>query len=206
MAKKSYAEAISAYQSAHAKQAQTESLIRLAQAFQQNGNNARALELLAGWVKTHAKDETAIKALGEAQLRANNLKAARLSYENVLKLNPNDLTALNNLAYLLVKDKDPSALIIAEKAYRLAPEDASINDTLGWVLLSSGKPDKALHYLREARLRNPKSGEIRYHLASALAQLGKREEARRELEGAFNGNSFESQDAARRLMDELARK
>ena len=206
MAKKSYAEAISAYQSAHAKQAQTESLVRLTQAFQQNGNNAKALELLAAWVKTYAKDETAIKALGEAQLRANNLKAARLSYENVLKLNPNDLTALNNLAYLLVKDKDPSALVIAEKAYRLAPEDASINDTLGWALLSSGKPDKALHYLREARLRNPKSGEIRYHLASALAQLGKRDEARRELEGAFNGNSFESQDAARRLMDELARK
>jgi len=206
MSKKAYAEAIGAYQSAHAKQKQTDSLIRLTQAFQQNGNNPKALELLTAWVKTHPYDETAAKALAEAQLRANNPKAARQTYENVLKINPNDLTALNNLAFLLTKDKDPNAIVIAEKAYRIAPEDASINDTLGWVLLSSGKPDKALHYLREARLRNPQSGEIRYHLAFALTQLGRREEARKELEPAFNGNPFESQDAARKLLGELSRK
>lgn len=206
MAKKAYAEAIGAYQSAHAKQKQTDSLIRLTQAFQQNGNNPKALELLAAWGKTHPNDETAAKALAEAQLRANNPKAARQTYESVLKINPNDLTALNNLAFLLAKDKDPNALVIAEKAYRIAPEDASINDTLGWVLLSSGQPDKALHYLREARLRNPQSGEIRYHLAFALTQLGKRDEARKELEPAFNGNPFESQDAARKLLGELSRK
>ena len=208
MAKKNFPEAISAYQSAHAKQVETTSLIRLSQAYQQNGNNPKALELLVAWVKGHPNDSTVGNALAEAYLRANNLKAARQTYENVLKINPNDLTALNNLAYVLVKDKDPSALVIAEKAYRLAPEDASINDTLGWVLLSSGKPDKALQYLREARLRNPQSAEIRYHLASALAQLGKRDEARRELEPAFtfNNTSFENPEDARKLMAELSRK
>ena len=116
------------------------------------------------------------------------------------------MIALNNLSFILAKDKDANALIYAERAYRLAPEDASINDTYGWILLSLGKPEKALHYLREARLRNPQSGEIRYHLALALSQLGKRDEARKELESAFNGNPFENQEAARKLLNELSRK
>jgi len=40
--------------------------------------------------------------------------------------------------------------------------------------------------LREARLRSPSNGEIRYHLAFALAKLNRKAEAKEELTAALN--------------------
>jgi hypothetical protein len=41
--------------------------------------------------------------------------------------------------------------------------------------------------LREARLRSPESGEIRFHLAYALAKNGRKAEAKEELSAALIG-------------------
>jgi len=83
---------------------------------------------------------------------------------------------------------DPSAQEIAERALKLSPYNADYGDTLGWILVSKGQVEAGLRYLREARLRSPDSSEIRFHLAFALAKIGRKDEAREELAVALSGS------------------
>jgi cellulose synthase operon protein C len=121
-----------------------------------------------------------------------------------LKFNPNDAVGLNNLANVLIKMKDPQAVAVAERALAQSPSSAITTDTLGWALLQNGQIEKALKVLKDAKLRDPASSEIRYHLAAALAQAGSKKEAREELDLALkSGRSFEGVAEAAALRKSL---
>ena len=137
-------------------------------------------------------------------MRAGNWKAAREQYDKVLAAQPDAVSVLNNQATVLQRLGDPSAASVAERAYKLAPQDPSVIDTYAWGLAQSGKLDMALQLLRDARLRQPESGEIRYHLAWTLSRLGRKAEAKEELSYALkSGNKFDSVVEAKGLMKEL---
>jgi putative PEP-CTERM system TPR-repeat lipoprotein len=207
IARRDYAGALKAYQVALGKEESTQGALRIFDAHLQSGKAARAVEFIESWLKTHPKDGLAMRAAGDAQLQAGNLGAARAWYEQVLKLQGDDPAVLNNLANVLVRQGDRAALAYAERAHRLAPKSASIQDTLGWVLVQQGQLDTGLRHLREARLRNPENPEIRYHLAAALAKAGRKDEARRELEPALKDQAgFESAQEARQLLQTLSAK
>ena len=111
---------------------------------------------------------------------------------------------LNNLAQVALRQGDSAALSYAEKALRLAPGDAGITDTVGWVLVQQGQLDRGIAILRDARLRDPGSPEIRYHLAAALAQSGRTIEARAELNEVLkSGVRFDQLEEARNLHRQL---
>lgn len=199
-AKNSFTEAITAYRAAYTKRPDSNTLIRLARAQFKAGNVPAAIATLEQGIKTHNQDEWVRRALAETQMRAGMNQAARLSYEGLLKANPNDVGALNNLATLLNQAKDPNALSYIERAYRVAPENAAVNDTYGWILATQDQASKALLYLREARLRDPQNGEIRYHLGYVLHRLNRKEEARSELAAALEMPPFPEQGQARALL------
>jgi putative PEP-CTERM system TPR-repeat lipoprotein len=204
LAKKNYPDAIKGYRVALEKAANTEEALRLYGAYVQAGNLDQAIGFMESWVKGHPQDGLAIRALAEGHQRAGNLAAARSRYEQALKLRGGDPGVLNNLANVLARQGDARALETAQQAYALAPNNATIQDTLGWILVQRGDLDAGLRHLREARLRSPQDPEIRYHLASALARASRREEARRELEPAMApGLSFTAQQDARKLWAEL---
>ena len=197
-------DALAGYQTAHAKEPSTESAIRAYQAQMLFGNPAKAAEFMEGWVKSHPNDVPALRALADGYLQTKNLTAARARYEDLLKRQAEDAYALNNFANVLLMLGDKGALERAERAHQLAPQDASIQDTLGWVLVQQGQLERGLRHLREARLREPNSPEIRYHLAAALARSGRAGEARDELEQALKSDRpFDSVGEARKLLSEL---
>jgi putative PEP-CTERM system TPR-repeat lipoprotein len=207
LARRDYGEALKAYQTALAREESTRAALRIFDVHLQSGKTARAIEFIESWLKTHPRDGLAMRAAGDVQLQAGNLGAARALYEQVLKLQGDDPAVLNNLANVLVRQGDRAALAVAERAHRLAPKSASIQDTLGWVLVQQGQLDSGLRHLREARLRNPENPEIRYHLAAALSKAGRKDEARRELEPALKDHgSFESAQDARQLLQALSEK
>lgn len=147
-----------------------------------------------------ARDLQVHKALGDGQARAGNFAAAKLAYQGALKLKPDDAQALNNLANVQLRLKDPGAVKTAEAAPASAPGDALITDTLAWALFQNGQSDRALQLLRDARLRQPGNPEIRYHLGAVLAGSGRNNEARDELDAALKlGVPFESSADARKL-------
>ena len=114
---------------------------------------------------------------------------------------------MNNLANVLLRLKDPGAVKVAEQSVAKNPANASAIDTLGWALYASEKPEdrsRALQLLRDARLRDPGNAEIRYHLSVMLAQAGRKNEARDELDAALKpGKPFESATEAATLLKTL---
>jgi Flp pilus assembly protein TadD len=108
---------------------------------------------------------------------------------------------------VLLRLKDPGAIAVAEKALAKDTANANAIDTLGWILFQAGQSaqvDRALQLLRDARLREPGNPVVRYHLAAVLAQLGRKTEARDEVEAALKaGRGFEEQAAAEGLLKTL---
>lgn len=181
------AEALEAYRRAHQTAPSTDTLMRQFRLLAGKDDKA-ALQLAEQWLKTHPKDVAVLRALADGQARTGNYIAARKSYESLQKLAPDDGIILNNLANVLFRLKDPGAVRVAEQAVAKSPGNAFAIDTLGWILFQSGETDRALQFLRDARLRAPDNPEIRYHLAVALATAGRKAEAREELEVAMRGN------------------
>jgi tetratricopeptide (TPR) repeat protein len=140
-----------------------------------------------------AKDyPSAIKYLGDARaaVSSNGEKAAigfmlgltyyqnkdfdrsAQTYEEVLKLSPDDLSALNNLAYVCSSDlKDPQrALPYAKRAMELAMGNANVLDTYGWVLVELKKYPEASETLLRAVAIDGTNAILRNHLGYSLEQ------------------------------------
>lgn len=200
-ARKQPAQAIEALRKAHDLQPTSGSLLALMRALgRQDPGGKAAQDLAERWLKTRPNDLAAWKALGDAQARAGAFPAARRSYEAALKLKADDVEALNNLASTMIRQGDPaSAATVAERALALDPRNAAVIDTAGWAYHLAGNGDRALQLLRDARLREPGSPDIRYHLAAALAKAGRKGEAKEELDVALRSTAFESHKDAQAL-------
>jgi putative PEP-CTERM system TPR-repeat lipoprotein len=202
---KDFSLAASRYQTALELEADTAVLMKLYQSLKQSGQNQKAFDLLSQWNKKHPKDLVPIAALAEELLQQNKLKEAQKHYELLLSQYPNEPQFLNNLAYIYFNTGDTKALAYAEKAQQLAPEQPSGNDTLGWILVNTGKAEQGLHYLRNAHSRMADNPEIRYHIAVALDKLGRKEEAKQELEQALSANlPFSGLEQAKALLEKLS--
>ena len=142
-----------------------------------------------------------VRVLAAHRLSTGDHPAALALHEELVQLAPEDPYAWNNLAVVLASLDTERALKAALKASELAPDDATILDTLGWTFTQLGELDKGLANLREAAARNGRSPSIRYHLAVALQEYGNTSAARRELEQALgmSENFPEREDATRRL-------
>ena len=175
-------EAIAAYRKILAREENSANAIKLAELYLTVNEAPKAVAILEARARSHPDDVRAQNALAETQFRAGQLQAARQTYQRMVTANPDDTTLLNNYANLLSQMNDPSAQEFAERTLKLAPNHPAYADTLGWILVGKGQHDAALRYLREARLRAPENGEIRFHLAYALTKVGRLDEARQELQ------------------------
>lgn len=197
--------AVDAYRRAHQTEPSSSTMQQLVRASSVQDGGKQAFPLAEQWVKANPKDLGVRKALANGYARAGNLTQARAGYEGILAQNPKDADALNNLANIHLRQKDPATAVrLAEQAMALAPADANVIDTLGWALYQAKQPDRALQLLRDARLRQPSNPEIRYHLATVLAQSGRKTEAREELEAALKTKpAFEGAAEAEQLLATL---
>lgn len=195
--------ALTAYRAAFALDETTPNAINVAFAQIAAGEAAKGAAFLEGWVKKRPNEPSAVKALAEAQYRAGLLAPARASYTKALVLEPNNAAMLNNLANILHRLGDPAAQATAEKALKLAPDNPAFADTLGWIMVQGEQVEAGLRHLREARLRSPDDPEIRFHLAFALAKMGRKAEAREEMTAALTNGAQVSVEEVGRLKKEL---
>jgi tetratricopeptide (TPR) repeat protein len=140
-------------------------------------------------VLTRARGDAAVTAAFSlanlAQNRGDHQEALRY-YRKTVDLMPSHALALNNLAYLLADyAKQPDeALKYAEQAMETAPDNAVIEDTLGWIYYQKGIYPRAIRHLENAAL---KEGQpiFKYHLGLAYAKTGNRPQALKELSAAL---------------------
>ena len=132
--------------------------------------------------------------LGDLALSRSNWAAAESRYREVLRVQPENALALNNVAWLLVKQGKPGALPLAEKATQLLPSQPPLLDTLALALAADKQVDKALALHRQTLLRAPESPTLRLTMARLLLQSGDKVRARTELEElAKLGTAFPEQ-------------
>ncbi|MGE3772111.1 MAG: XrtA/PEP-CTERM system TPR-repeat protein PrsT [Gammaproteobacteria bacterium] len=165
---------------------------------------AGARERLVRWLADHPEDFEVKNTLAEDHLRAGEFEAANRVLEELLAARPNDPRLLNNLANTRFRLGQADAVDAARAALKLAPEDPLINDTLGWLLVSTGQAEEGLAYLRSASARMAENPEIRFHLAVCLNRIGRQTEAKKELDKALRtGEDFEGRAAALDLQKTL---
>lgn len=207
LARGQHASAISSYRNALAKEPSGDLVLRIHRTHLLAGETDKAVQVLESWSRTHPDDLSVLRALADGYLRVGNFTAARSAYEKLLQRQPDNPDVLNNLAQTLLKQGDKAALGYAEKAVKLAGNDAGTVDTLGWILVQQGQLDRGVSLLRDARLRTPDDQEIRYHLAYALAKSNKLGEAKEELSHALKGTPrFDGLDDAKKLQRDLAKR
>ena len=106
--------------------------------------------------------------------------AALRELKIVAALRPTDPAALNAYGYTLADNRRqlPVARRLIERAHAAAPKNASILDSLGWVLFRQGYSEQALSYLNAA-YADDRDGDVAAHLGEVLWQLGRRPDAER---------------------------
>jgi putative PEP-CTERM system TPR-repeat lipoprotein len=203
-AQKKPALAVAAYDKAFAITKSGAVLLRSAQAMAQMGKESEARQRVAQWAKTHPDDVQLAMYQAESHLAAKEYKPAAALLEEIVKRAPGNGVALNNLAYAYQQQKDPRALATAEQAYKVAGDNASVMDTLGWMLVEQGNTQRGLPLLQKAAAGAPALPEVRYHLAVALNKSGDKAGARKELEALLAQNkSFAQLEEARSLLKTL---
>lgn len=181
MAEKRYAEAAATYEKALANGKDSRLIVKRHHALLQSGDAKKADNITLGWLEQNPQDQISRAYLAESYMRRQLNQQAIAQYQTLQKSVPDNPMVLNNLAILYQKEKDPRALAVAEKAYKLNPEKADYADTLGWTLVEQGKSAKGLELIEKAAKLEPRNPEIRIHLAYALAQTGQTMRARQEI-------------------------
>ncbi|MEO7635613.1 MAG: tetratricopeptide repeat protein [Sphingomicrobium sp.] len=105
---------------------------------------------------------------------------AKQALEEGLVIAPDQPLLLNFLGYGKLERKEDmdGAEAMIRKASELAPDDASITDSLGWAEYKRGKLTDSIATLQRAAEKDPDQAEIHEHLGDALYKSGRRFEAR----------------------------
>jgi putative PEP-CTERM system TPR-repeat lipoprotein len=195
--------AIKAYQQALDKGAGSPGFVKLFRA--QVIDNARLAEQrLNDWLAQHPHDSAVRAYAAEYYMQNGRNKEAIAHYQEVNRQVPNRAILLNNLANLYQRENDGRALGTAEQAFKLAPDNPAVQDTLGWILVERGQAQRGLELLNKAVSKAPKSASMRYHQAVALARTGNKSGARKVLEKLLSDTQkFPDADAAKALLKSL---
>ncbi len=127
--------------------------------------------------KVYGTDALFLFYLGDVELARSQPEQAERWYAQVLKLQPDNVAALNNLATLALKRKDGKAKEYAEKALGLQPNSPGVMDTVAAVYADAGEISKAVDLQQKAVALMPGSSELRLNLARHLVAAGQKDQA-----------------------------
>ena len=164
----------------------------------------RPEEPLLKWLAREPKDTAARLVLADYYLANAREDRALEHLEAIVRQTPNDIAALNNLAWVL-RNSDPSrAESLARRGRAIAPDNAAVADTLGVILLNNGKTAEAVQVLAQAAAGLPDDRSVQFHYAKSLGKAGQKDKARDVLGKTLQDQRpFPDRDAAKRLLEEL---
>jgi tetratricopeptide (TPR) repeat protein len=143
-----------------------------------------ARQRLGSITAVDAKNIPARLRLAGLEENAGNQAGAAIHYRAVLDVDSSNVFALNNLAYALAVTDPDQALSLAQRATELAPANARVQDTLGWVYYRKGLYSISLRYLKEAVAKET-SPRREYHLAICHLKSGDKDLGQKLLQNAL---------------------
>jgi tetratricopeptide (TPR) repeat protein len=151
-----------------------------AQILREAGRAREAFDLLTAALAQAPDDPSLLYETAMAAEKLDRLDVMERNLRRLIELKPDDAHAYNALGYSLadrnLRLEEANALI--GRALQLAPNDAYIIDSQGWVYYRMGKLPQAREYLERAWQRKPHA-EVGAHLGEVLWQLDERDAARR---------------------------
>ena len=138
----------------------------------------KAYDVYAEAVTRFPQDSDLIYDQAMMAEKINQIDSMERLFRQVIAIKPEHHHAYNALGYSLA-DRSlrlPEAKQLIEKAVALAPDDAYIQDSLGWVEFRIGNTARATEILRAAYEKRP-DAEIAAHLGEVLWAQGQRDEA-----------------------------
>lgn len=121
--------------------------------------------------------------------QTNNLTRAEQDLRQIIKLDPNNDTAINALGYILTDrtTRYQEALILIRRALEINPDNPAALDSFGWVKYKLGDLTTAQNYLQQAYTINP-DPEIAAHLGEVLWKKGQQQQAKTVWSQALTDN------------------
>jgi tetratricopeptide (TPR) repeat protein len=180
--------------------------LRIGETYRRKGDLTNAIVALQKARQILPENGPVLSTLALVLDAAGRWADARQVYEVVLKLEPNNGVALNNLAFLLSEhggDLD-DALTKAQRAKQLLPNLSEVSDTLGWIYLKKNLTDNAIGIFIDLVNKVPAQAVFRYHLGMAYSQKGDKTRALKELQDALKYNpTKEDRDKIQQLITRL---
>lgn len=196
--------AATALQAAMGKRSPGAAPLKLYQALRMDKREAEAERHAARWMAQHPQDITFLLMLADSAQGSGQPEKAEGFYRQILKQQPEQIAALNNLAMLLASQKKAEAVTLAERAVRAAPNQALVHDTLAVAQASMGDLTDAVESQRKAVALAPTESPLRLSLARLLIQANKPALAKSELTKVVESAPGQTDLAeARRLLAQL---
>ncbi len=198
-------QALELLSAAYDRQPNSTTLVFLSQAYMLKGETGEAESLLQAWLKDHPNDGPILHQLGSLYVSSGNDDGAVEMYERLLVESPDDVIALNNLAWLYREAEQDRALELASRAVELAPGHGAVTDTYAMVRYHRGEYSEALAANQKALESAPDNPQLLYHRARILADSGQSGDAREILEGlAEREVQFPEREDAMGLLERLS--
>jgi tetratricopeptide (TPR) repeat protein len=143
-----------------------------------NKQASSAYTLVRQALVQHPQNTELMSELAMVCEKLKRFEEMELLLRDLMKRKPEDPHAFNALGYSLA-DRNirlPEARALILQALQLAPQDAYIQDSLGWVAYRQGQFAEALQILQTAYKAKP-DAEIAAHLGEVLWVMGQREQA-----------------------------
>ena len=196
--------AAASYRTAFNMNKSTEAAVRLHSALRAGGKTVEADKLVADWLKEKPRDPAFRYYLGDAALAQSDFTAAEGHYRAVLEIQPRNALAMNNVAWLMIKQGKPGAVALAEQANEIMPGRSPLMDTLALAYAADNKVPKAIETQKQAIARTPNDPSLKLTLAKLLIKSGDKAYARAELEDlAKLGDKFREQTEVAALLKSL---
>lgn len=203
-AQKNWDAAATAYRDGLKQVSAPELAIKLHSVLLASSKASEAEKLSANWQRDHPKDGVFLLYLADGAIASKDFVTAEKQYLAVIKIQPNNALAYNNLAWVTGKLNKPGAVAYAEKANTLAPNQPALMDTLAVLLSENGDHDKAAELQTKAIALQPENLIFKLNLAKIHIKGGKKELAKKALDDlAKLGDKFGGQAEVAALMKGL---
>jgi tetratricopeptide (TPR) repeat protein len=116
-----------------------------------------------------------LSILGSAYHNLGEGDKSNAAMDELLLINPDDDSILNNYAFYLAERSErlDKALAMIKKALDVQPNSSIYQDTYGWILFKKGDYKNAEVWLKKAYDANPTDLDVKKHYEKVLNKLGR---------------------------------
>lgn len=203
-ARKDLNAAVAAYRAGIKAAPSTPLAVKLHATLFQSGKRAEADAMAAAWQKDHPKDPGFKLHLGLVALQEQRLADAEGWFAEVVKVAPQHVVGLNNLAWVMAKQGKRESLLHATRANELSPNQPALMETRALALSLNERLPEALELQKKVVQMQPSNNAFRLMLAKMYIQAGNAEQAKTELAILANlGSKYDGQPEVARMLKAL---